>query len=75
MSQIMRLRRRATQDFEIKDRNNGYGHERAFTDLIETYGTLHEAQLLPRSFGDGSLVKSQVSRHLLARIEAGTVGW
>ena len=59
MSQIMRLRRRATGDFEIKDRNNGYGHEKAFSMLIETYGTLHEAQLLPRSFGDGSLVKGQ----------------
>src|SRR5436853_2625031 len=61
MSQIMRLRRRATQDYGIKDRNNGYGHEKAFTGLIETYGTLHEAQLLPRSFGDGSFVKSQLS--------------
>jgi succinate dehydrogenase / fumarate reductase iron-sulfur subunit len=59
MSQIMRLRRRATGDFEIKDRNNGFGHEHAFTTLIEKYGTLHEAQLLPRSFGDGSLVKGQ----------------
>jgi succinate dehydrogenase / fumarate reductase iron-sulfur subunit len=59
MSQIMRLRRRATGDYEIKDRNNGFGHEHAFTKLIEKYGTLHEAQLLPRSFGDGSLVKGQ----------------
>jgi succinate dehydrogenase / fumarate reductase iron-sulfur subunit len=59
MSQIMRLRRRATADFEIKDRNNGYGHEQAFTGLIEKYGTLHEAQLIPRSFGDGSLIKGQ----------------
>src|SRR3954449_5436339 len=63
MNQIMRLRRRATADFEIRDLNNGYGHERAFTDLIETYGTLHEAQLLPRSFGEGSLVKAQLSPH------------
>jgi succinate dehydrogenase / fumarate reductase iron-sulfur subunit len=59
MDQIMRLRRRATNDFEIKDRNNGYGHEKAFVNLIEKYGTLHEAQLLPRSFGDGSLIKGQ----------------
>jgi len=59
MSQIMRLRRRATGDHEIKDRNNGYGHEKAFVNLIEKYGTLHEAQLLPRSFGDGSLIKGQ----------------
>jgi succinate dehydrogenase / fumarate reductase iron-sulfur subunit len=61
MNQIMRLRRRATADYEIKDANNGYGHEKAFTGLIETYGTLFEAQLLPRSFGDGSLVKGQLS--------------
>jgi succinate dehydrogenase / fumarate reductase iron-sulfur subunit len=60
MSQIMRLRRRATSDFEIKDVNNGYGHEAAFVNLIEKYGTLFEAQLLPRSFGDGSLVKGQL---------------
>jgi succinate dehydrogenase / fumarate reductase iron-sulfur subunit len=59
MNQIMRLRRAATGDHGIKDNNNGYGHEHAFVNLIEKYGTLHEAQLLPRSFGDGSLVKSQ----------------
>jgi succinate dehydrogenase / fumarate reductase iron-sulfur subunit len=59
MNQIMRLRRRATGDFDIKDINNGYGHEKAFVDLVETYGTLHEAQLLPRSFGEGSLVRGQ----------------
>ena len=61
MDQIMRLRRRATADYEIKDRNNGYAHEQAFTGLVEKYGTLFEAQLLPRSFGDGSLVKGQLS--------------
>jgi succinate dehydrogenase / fumarate reductase iron-sulfur subunit len=60
MNQIMRLRRRATGDFEIKDVNNGYGHEKAFVDIIEKWGTLFEAQLLPRSFGDGSLVKGQI---------------
>jgi succinate dehydrogenase / fumarate reductase iron-sulfur subunit len=59
MSQIMRLRRKATNDYEIKDNNNGFGHEKAFINLIEKYGTLHEAQLLPRSFGDGSLIKGQ----------------
>jgi succinate dehydrogenase / fumarate reductase, iron-sulfur subunit len=61
MDQIMRLRRRATEDFGIKDSNNGYGHERAFVNLVEKYGTNHEAQLLPRSFGDGSLVKGQLT--------------
>ena len=59
MSQIMRLRRKATGDHEIKDRNNGYGHEKGFVDIIEKWGTLHEAQLLPRSFGDGSMIKGQ----------------
>jgi succinate dehydrogenase / fumarate reductase iron-sulfur subunit len=59
MDQIMRLRRRASSDFDIKDQNSGYGHEHAFVNLIEKYGTLHEAQLIPRSFGEGSLVKGQ----------------
>ncbi|GAC1321665.1 MAG: succinate dehydrogenase/fumarate reductase iron-sulfur subunit [Thermoleophilaceae bacterium] len=59
MNQIMRLRRRATGDHEIRDINNGFGHEKAFVDLIETYGTLFEAQLLPRSFGEGSMVRGQ----------------
>jgi succinate dehydrogenase / fumarate reductase, iron-sulfur subunit len=60
MDQIMRLRRRATGDHEIKDDNNGYGHEKGFVKLVEKYGTLHEAQLLPRSFGQGSLVRGQL---------------
>jgi succinate dehydrogenase / fumarate reductase iron-sulfur subunit len=63
MSQIMRLRRKATNDYEIKDMNNGYGHEKAFATIIEKYGTLHEAQLLPRSYGEGSLIKAQLSPH------------
>ena len=60
MSQIMRLRRKATNDYGIKDGNNGYGHEKAFLNIIEKWGTLFEAQLLPRSFGDGSLIKGQL---------------
>jgi succinate dehydrogenase / fumarate reductase iron-sulfur subunit len=60
MNQIMRLRRRATDDFGIKDSNNGYGHEQGFVNIIEKWGTLFEAQLLPRSFGDGSLIKGQL---------------
>jgi succinate dehydrogenase / fumarate reductase, iron-sulfur subunit len=59
MSQIMRLRRRATNDFAIKDRNNGYGHEHAIVDMVEKWGTLHEAQMPPRSYGDGSMIKGQ----------------
>src|SRR5918996_222201 len=45
MDQIMRLRRRATDDYEIKDRNNGYGHSWAFVNIIEKWGTLHEGQM------------------------------
>lgn len=59
MDQIMRLRRRATADYDIRDANNGFGHEKAFVDIIEKWGTLHEAQLLPRSFGEGSMIKGQ----------------
>src|SRR3954454_2827626 len=68
MNQIMRLRRRATADYGIKDRNNGYGHEKAFVTLIERYGTLHESQLLPRSFGQGSLIRSQLDPHSLKQL-------
>src|SRR3954451_14959803 len=43
MSQIMRLRRRATRDFDINDQNNGRRHEHAFTSIVGKKGTLHEA--------------------------------
>jgi succinate dehydrogenase iron-sulfur subunit len=59
MDQIMRLRRRATDDYEIKDQNNGYGHSWAFVNIIEKYGTLHEGQMPVRSFGQGSMVRGQ----------------
>jgi succinate dehydrogenase / fumarate reductase, iron-sulfur subunit len=68
MDQIMRLRRHATEDYGIKDRNNGYGHGKAFADLIEKYGTLHESQLLPRSYGQGSLVRSQTDPTALKQL-------
>src|SRR5688572_6637770 len=51
MSQIMRLRRIATADHGIVDDNNGYRHEHAFVDNIERNGLLHEADLLPDSYG------------------------
>jgi succinate dehydrogenase / fumarate reductase iron-sulfur subunit len=54
MSQIMRLRRMAGDDFGIKDRNNGHRHEIAFTSLIRDHGLLWEAELLPRSYGGDS---------------------
>jgi succinate dehydrogenase / fumarate reductase iron-sulfur subunit len=54
MNQIMRLRRRAGTDYKINDRNNGHRHEEAFVTLIRDYGLLHEAELLPRSYGGNS---------------------
>jgi succinate dehydrogenase / fumarate reductase iron-sulfur subunit len=51
MGQIMRLRRIAGSDFEIEDRNNGYRHEHAFVNNIRRNGLLHEADLLPDSYG------------------------
>ena len=54
MSQIMRLRRIAGADHEINDRNNGHRHEKAFVTLVRDYGLLHEAELLPRSYGGDS---------------------
>ncbi len=54
MGQIMRLRRIATTDHHIVDRNNGERHEAAFASLIHDNGLLWEAELLPRSYGGNS---------------------
>ncbi len=54
MSQIMRLRRKAGNDEQINDRNNGHRHEEAFVTLVRDYGLLNEAELLPRSYGGNS---------------------
>jgi succinate dehydrogenase / fumarate reductase iron-sulfur subunit len=54
MNQIMRLRRVAGSDEHIVDRNNGHRHEKAFVSLVKGYGLLHEAELLPRSYGGDS---------------------
>ena len=70
MNQIMRLRRRATGDYGIKDGNNGYGHEKAFVDLIGKYGTLPEAQLIPKSYGQGSMIRAQVDPAALKELTA-----
>ena len=51
MSQIMRLRRLAGSDHHIEDSNNGSRHEHAFVKNIERNGLLHEADLLPDSYG------------------------
>ncbi len=62
MSQIMRLRRSAGTDYEINDRNNGHRHEDAFVTLMRDYGLLHEAELLPRSYGGNSWFGSSTRR-------------
>jgi succinate dehydrogenase / fumarate reductase, iron-sulfur subunit len=51
MSQIMRLRRIAGAEHGIDDQNNGHRHEMAFVKNIERNGLLHEADLLPDSYG------------------------
>jgi len=51
MNQIMRLRRRSGSDWGIEDRNNGHRHEKAFVTNIRKNGLLHEADLLPDSYG------------------------
>jgi succinate dehydrogenase / fumarate reductase iron-sulfur subunit len=54
MGQIMRLRRIAGSDQHIVDQNNGERHEQALTGLVKSYGLLHEAELIPRSYGGNS---------------------
>jgi succinate dehydrogenase / fumarate reductase, iron-sulfur subunit len=54
MGQIMRLRRIANSDQQIVDANNGERHEQAITTLVRDYGLLHEAELVPRSYGGNS---------------------
>ncbi len=51
MSQIMRLRRKAGDDYGIEDPNNGSRHEHAFVKNIRRNGLLNEADLLPDSYG------------------------
>jgi succinate dehydrogenase / fumarate reductase iron-sulfur subunit len=54
MGQIMRLRRIAGSDQHIVDRNNGHRHEETIATLVKDYGLLHEAEMLPRSYGGNS---------------------
>ncbi len=54
MGQIMRLRRIAGNDHHIVDQNNGERHEQSFVTLIKDFGLLHEAEILPRSYGGNS---------------------
>ncbi|HEV3228953.1 MAG TPA: succinate dehydrogenase/fumarate reductase iron-sulfur subunit [Solirubrobacteraceae bacterium] len=60
MGQIMRLRRRASEDYEINDDNNGYRHEHAFVENIRRNGILHENDLLADSYGGKFNPRSQL---------------
>jgi succinate dehydrogenase / fumarate reductase iron-sulfur subunit len=53
MDQIMRLRRKAGDEQDIDDVNNGRRHELAFTKIIERKGTLDEALLQQESYAPG----------------------
>lgn len=61
MSQIMRLRRIAGQDHHIEDSNNGERHEQAFVVLLEKYGMLSEADVVPRSYGGNGITGGKLS--------------
>ncbi len=62
MDQIMRLRRLAGDAEEIDDLNNGRRHERAFTKIIESKGTLDESLLLQESYAEGTKGKLKPSK-------------
>src|SRR3954463_12949066 len=49
----MRLRRKAGDDFGLRDKTNGHRHEKAFVDIIEKKGTLDESLLLQESYAPG----------------------
>ena len=53
MDQIMRLRRRAGDGYDIDDDNNGHRHELAFIKIVERKGTLDESLLLQESYAQG----------------------
>jgi succinate dehydrogenase / fumarate reductase iron-sulfur subunit len=72
MDQIMRLRRRATRDFDITDPNNGRRHADAFTSIIRKKGLNDERKLLQDSFG---LLRPQGQLQLLRSLPTGLRGF
>jgi succinate dehydrogenase iron-sulfur subunit len=64
MNQIMRLRRLAGHDHDVKDVNNGHSHEQAFVKIIKKKGTLDESLLLQESYAPG--VKGKLMPSLAA---------
>jgi succinate dehydrogenase / fumarate reductase iron-sulfur subunit len=72
MDQIMRLRRRATQQHDITDQNNGRRHEEAFTSIIKKKGLLDERKLLQDSFG---VLRPQGQVQLIRSLPTGLRGF
>jgi succinate dehydrogenase / fumarate reductase iron-sulfur subunit len=72
MDQIMRLRRRATRDYEITDPNNGRRHEESFTKIIKKKGLLDERKLLQDSLG---VLRPQGQIQLLRSLPTGLRGF
>jgi hypothetical protein len=68
----MRLRRRATRDFEITDPNNGRRHEESFTGIIQKKGLLDERKLLQDSLG---VLRPQGQLQLLRSLPTGLRGF
>jgi succinate dehydrogenase / fumarate reductase, iron-sulfur subunit len=72
MDQIMRLRRRATHDYDITDDNNGRRHEEAFAKIIRKKGILDERKLLQDSFG---VLRPQGQVQLIRSLPTGLRGF
>jgi len=72
MDQIMRLRRRATRDFDINDSNNGRRHEESFTNVVRKKGLNDERKLLQDSFG---VLRPQGQLQLLRSLPTGLRGF
>jgi succinate dehydrogenase / fumarate reductase iron-sulfur subunit len=64
MDQIMRLRRKASEE-GIEDPNSGHDHEIAFVKIIEKKGTLDESLLLQESFAPGAIGKLKPTKRAI----------
>jgi succinate dehydrogenase / fumarate reductase iron-sulfur subunit len=67
MDQIMRLRRKASEE-GIDDSNSGHAHEMAFVKIIEKKGTLDEGLLLQESFAPGVKAKLKPSKRAIKEL-------
>ncbi len=67
MDQIMRLRRKASEE-GIEDPNSGHHHEMAFVKIIEKKGTLDEVALPKESFAYGIKGKLKPSKRAIKEV-------